>query len=125
MKKLSYFILSVLMISLVSCSSEDNGDSGQDGSILGLWNTSEIILEGTFQEDGITVSFEGTADEMLGNNITFREDNTFIAISAPFIMEVNLLVMEVNATTQTVAIYRLKTVDRYSSSEGMMLFISE
>src|SRR5690625_69159 len=125
MKKLSYFILSVLMISLVSCSSDDNGDSGQDGSILGLWNTSEIILEGTFQEDGITVSFEGTADEMLGNNITFREDNTFIANSAPFMMEVNFLVMGVPAYTQTVEMSSLMTEAGSWRREGNKLFISE
>lgn len=124
MKKLSYFILSVLMISLVSCSSDDNGDSGQDGSILGLWNSSEFILEGTFQEDGITVSFEGTADEMPGNKITFREDNTFIANSAPFMMEVHFVVMGI-PYTETMEMSSLMTDEGTWRKEGNKLFISE
>ena len=86
------------MLSLVSCSSDDNAENAKDASILGLWNSSEFIIEGSFQEDGITVSFEGIADDLPGNYITFHDDNTFTSNSAPFMMEVNFVVMGIPYT---------------------------
>lgn len=102
MKKLICLFLSIFIITLASCSSDDNGNNNQEATLLGNWNSSEFIMEGTFEEDGITVSFEGVADNMPGNDITFHSDNTFTGNSAPFEMEINYLINGLPSTiTQT------------------------
>ena len=91
MKKLSYLILSIFIISLAACSSDDDSSS-QEGALLGKWNSTEFIMKGTFQEDGVTVSFEGVADDMSGNDVTFHADNTFTANNAPFQMKMSYII---------------------------------
>ena len=90
-KPLFYLFLSFFAFSLASCSSDD--DNGPiDVSILGKWNMTQMTMEGDFSDEGISVTFDGVANSLPGNDITFHADNTVTSNSAPFNMQFTYLI---------------------------------
>lgn len=126
MKILSYLFLSLFILSLASCGSDDDGNGGgqQDASILGKWNAAEFTMNGTFSVEGMTISFNGIANDMTGNDITFNEDNTLEGHSAPFEMELTYdidgMPMTINQTMSSVMAHNGEW-----SREGDKLYLQE
>src|SRR5690606_5224177 len=90
MKIVSYLFISIFILSLTSCSSDD--DNQQAVTILGKWNVNEMNMEGSLTEDGMTISFISNTKGMAGNDITFNDDNTFSGNSAAFEMETHYVI---------------------------------
>lgn len=129
MKITNYLLLSLFVFGLMSCSSDDDGNSDngnpQEVTILGLWNASEMSINGTVVEQNITSSFNGMATEMTGNDITFNEDHTLSGNSAPFNMEVHYVIEGLPPFTQTQEMNSAMAHEGTWSREGNMLYIQE
>lgn len=103
MRILSYLLLSIFIVSFTSCSSDDDNND-QENLILGEWDASKFTMEGTFIIEGNSVSFDGVANDLSGNDITFHQDNTVTGNSAPFDMELNYVINGMPITmTQTMS----------------------
>lgn len=93
MRTLSYFLLSIFIVSLTACSSDDDGPSSSD-DIFGKWFLSDMTMEGTFVEEGEEFSFTGKAKDIHEDNyIIFKEDNKFNGSSTPIDMELTISFM--------------------------------
>lgn len=123
MKKLSYLILSLFILMTASCSSDD--DNGPvEASILGKWDITQMIMEGTFTEEGATVSFNGVANSLPGNDITFNADNTSTSNSAPFNMDLTY-VIEGETYTMTQQVSSELTTSGTWREDGNFLYLKE
>src|SRR5690554_918789 len=90
--KTKYLILfSFLIFGFTSCSSDDDKVS-DEVTILGHWNTAQFTMEGTFVDDNVHATFNGVANNLTGNDITFHSDNTITGNSAPFNMDINYVI---------------------------------
>src|SRR5690554_1078532 len=96
MKITNYLLLSLFVFGLMSCSSDDDGNSDngnpQEVIILGLWNASEMSINGIVVEQNVISSFNGMATEMTGNDIIFNEDHILSGNSVLFNMEVHYVI---------------------------------
>ena len=92
MRILSYLLFSIALISFSSCSSDDDNNPAQEGTLLGTWNASEFKMDGNMQMDGNNISFDGIANNLAGNDITFNSDNTLTGNSASFDMELTYVI---------------------------------
>lgn len=100
MKIVSYLFISLFVFSLASCSSSDD-DNQQDVSILGKWNVTKMTMDGNFTQDGMTINISAVSKGMNGNDIAFKENNTFTGNSAPFDMDMTITMMgQSNTVTQ-------------------------
>lgn len=123
MRILAFLFTSILILGLNSCSSNDDGNN-EEVTLLGKWNVKEMTMEGNFTEDGMPVSFEGIANEMDGNNITFNENNSFTGNTAPFDMEITFRLGGF-PTTMTQPISQGLPVAGEWTKEGNTLFLTE
>mgnify|MGYP002735384390 CR=1 FL=1 len=104
MRIFPYLLLSIFVISFTACSSDDDSSGGQADTLLGKWNASQFTMDGTFEEDGMTVEFSGIANDLTGNDATFKSDNTLTANNAPFDMELTFIFDGIPVTmTQTMS----------------------
>ncbi|HLV40312.1 hypothetical protein [Xanthomarina sp.] len=133
MKITNYLFLSLFVLGLVSCSSDDDGspDGGnsgngnpQEASIVGSWNADNFIMNGIFAGDELTITFNGVADTMTGNDITFYQDNTTTGNSAPFMMDLTTIINGVPSTTEQEMNTPMATEGTWSR-EGNKLYLVE
>ena len=124
MRILSYVLLSIFVISFTSCSSEDDNGGQQADTLIGKWNASEFTMDGTFEEDGMTVEFSGIANDLTGNDATFKSDNTLTANNAPFDME---LTFNINGMPVTVTQPMSESMITSGTwrKEGNLLYLKE
>lgn len=87
MRKLFYFIPILLFVAFTSCSKDD--DKGSSGDIIGKWDLEEMTMEGTFEQEGMTMEFTGKSKNIQGENyVIFNEDNTLEGKNSEFEMEI-------------------------------------
>lgn len=122
MRILIYLFTSVFILGLTSCSSND--DDNAEATLLGKWNVKEMTMEGNFTQDGMAVTFDGIANEMAGNDVTFNEDNSFTGNTAPFDMDITFRVGGF-PTTITQPVSDGFPVTGQWSKEGNTLFLTE
>lgn len=90
MRKLFYFIPILLFVAFTSCSKDDDKGSSED--LIGKWNLEEMIMEGTFEQEGMTIEFTGKSKNIQGDNyIIFQEDNTLIGKNSEFEIELEFM----------------------------------
>jgi len=123
MRILSYLLLSVFLVSFTSCSSDDD-NGGQEVTLIGKWNASQLTMEGTFEEDGMTVEFSGIANDLTGNDATFKNDNTLTANNAPFDMELTFTINGMPVTVTQPMSESMMTSGTWRK-EGNMLYLKE
>src|SRR5690606_23558797 len=123
MKIVSYLFISIFILSLTACSSDDD-NATQEGTILGKWNVDEMTMEGSFSTDGTAVNFIGTTQGMAGNDITFNNDNTFNGNNAPFAMELQY-VINGSPSTHTQSMGEAFPVSGEWNKEGNILNLKE
>lgn len=86
MKKLFYLFSIILIIGIVSCSKDDDK---KEIDIIGRWDLSEMKMNGSFTEDGMTINFTGITKNIQGENyVIFKEDNTAVGQNSEFDMEI-------------------------------------
>ena len=122
MRIVSYLFISFFILSLASCSSDD--DNNQEVTLLGKWNVNEMTMDGNFTEEGVVVSFNGVTNGMAGNDITFKDDNTFTGHSAPFEMEMHYVINGMPSTITQPSGEALPVAGSWSK-EGDYLFLQE
>ncbi len=123
MKILYYLFTTLFILGLTSCSSSDD-DNPQDGTILGKWNVKEMRMSGNFTDEGMTVDFTAVSTGMAGNDITFKDNNTFTGHSAPFEIEMTFIMMGQSHTVTQPAGEALPVSGEWSR-EGNTLFLQE
>lgn len=96
MKILSSLFFSFLILSLVSCSKDDEPEPENNGNnnpnmatVPGEWEVDQFTMSGTIYDENATITFDGVANDLTGNDITFHEDNTTSGNNAPFDMTVD------------------------------------
>lgn len=74
MKKLNLFLISIILISGISCSSDDDNGGGHSGNIVGKWAYVNTVVN-----NGTPIPYDDHED--CGKDyIEFKSDNTFIQI---------------------------------------------
>lgn len=97
MKKIFYVFAVLFVIGLTSCSSDDDNVSAD---IIGKWDITQMTMEGSFTEDGMSINFKGVSKNITGDNhIVFNEDNTLTGESSEFEIE-----MEYEIFNQTITV---------------------
>lgn len=99
MKKVFYFLFIAMVIGVTSCSKDDdNAPTGSD-DIFGRWDITEIKLNGSFVEDGMSVTFAGISKSFRGENyINFKNDQTLEGKTSEIDMEFEFLVLGITHT---------------------------
>ena len=93
MKIASYLFVSLFIVTLASCSSDDDAktdDIPELGTLIGKWNASSITAEGSFTLNEIKTTFKAKANDLKDNNINFHADHTITGEEKPFTMELRL-----------------------------------
>lgn len=102
MKTIKYFLLGLLIIGNLSCSSDDDG--GESFNIVGNWTITEGFIEpGSIILDmggmDVPVEYSGSFINIEDDNrINFKEDNTFSSQTGNISLQMELVVM---GTSQT------------------------
>lgn len=93
MRNFTFLLLSLFIITATACSSDDDNSSSSN-NILGRWIPTEMHMEGSMTEDGMTMEFVGTATQFhQDSHVTFLEDHTYVSYQGPFEMEVSISFM--------------------------------
>src|SRR6056297_534059 len=131
MKILSYLFFSFLILSLASCSKDDepepeiNGNNNPNtATVPGEWEVDHFTMSGTIYDENATITFDGVANDLTGNDITFHEDNTTSGNNAPFDMAVD---SEVDGmpVSYTQSMSSVMTHDGEWSQTGDSLYLQE
>lgn len=102
MKIIKYLVLSIFIIGLISCSSDDDGGDSYD--IIGEWTITEGYIDPTsIQLDmggiDIPVEISGTFVGLdVNNSLTFMDDNSFTSQMDNISLEMDMVVMGVPQT---------------------------
>jgi hypothetical protein len=88
MKKFKLLLILTLAVTLFSCGSDDdNTVTSPNADLLGSWNGTSIggIVNGTFEEDGITIPINGTVTGYnINYSLTFTETPNNITSQGTF-----------------------------------------
>ena len=101
MKTIKYFLLGLLIVGNLSCSSDD--DKVETFGIVGSWSITEGYIErGSIIMDvggmDVPVEFSGSLVDIDNDNrLNFKEDKTFTSFTGNIALEMNITVM---GTTQ-------------------------
>ena len=129
MKILSYLCLSLFILNLTSCSSNDDGDNPpinpNDGTLLGSWNATEFTIDGSFSEAGTDAEFSMFADHLDGNTLVFNEDGTVTGDNAPFEMETTIFINGVALPPSTQIMSEVMSHSGTWSQDGNTLTLLE
>ena len=124
MKKLTYLLLSLFIMGLVSCSSDDDSNP-HEVSLLGEWYADEFRMVGSYTEEGQTYSFDGLASNCVGNDITFNADQSVTGHNAPFSMTSTVEVPGMPPITSTMQMSSFTSTSGEWSREGNTLYLQE
>lgn len=118
-----YLFISLLTLSFISCSKDDNGGSG-DASLIGRWNFSKMEMNAHVIEEGADLHIDVTATND-DNSIygVFHEDGTMSGQNG--VMQAEMVVTGSINMTQTISISNSLPVNGTWERDGNLITFKE